>query len=50
MAFFIGIGGPWLVLAVLDLMAHRRKTELTVLTGAEPAPASHSAYLTPEVR
>ncbi len=27
MAFFIGIAGPWLVLAVLDLMAIRRDQE-----------------------
>lgn len=29
MAFFIGIAGPWLVLAVLDLLAIRRDRELS---------------------
>jgi|UPI000361F069 hypothetical protein len=29
MAFFIGIAGPWLVIAVLDLLAIRRDLELS---------------------
>ncbi|GEP02819.1 hypothetical protein [Methylobacterium oxalidis] len=46
MGFFIGIGGPWLVLAILELMSQRRARELSPV---EPTPASHSSYLTPDV-
>ncbi|MEA1832739.1 hypothetical protein U8607_11660 [Methylobacterium durans] len=29
MAFFLGIGGPWVVLMILDLMATRRGLQLS---------------------
>jgi hypothetical protein len=46
MAFFIGIGCPWLVLAVLELMTQRRNRERVPF---EPPPVTGSAYLTPDV-
>ena len=46
MAFFIGIGCPWLVLALLDLLAHRRDRELNPF---EPPPVTGSSYLMPDV-
>ncbi|MDR7035554.1 MULTISPECIES: hypothetical protein [Methylobacterium] len=46
MAFFIGIACPWLVLAVLEVMAQRRARELSPF---EPTPPSDSSYLTPDV-
>lgn len=32
MAFFIGIAGPWFVLALLDLLAIRRDLDLSRLS------------------
>ncbi|WP_191969999.1 hypothetical protein [Methylobacterium planeticum] len=46
MAFFIGIGCPWLVLAVLELMTQRRDRERVPL---EAPPVTDSAYLMPDV-
>ena len=46
MAFFIGIGCPWLVLAVLELMAQKRARELTPF---EAPPVTGSAYLMPDI-
>ncbi|MEA1831067.1 hypothetical protein U8607_03140 [Methylobacterium durans] len=46
MAFFIGIGCPWLVLAILELMAQRRAGEMSPVVST---PASASSYLTPDV-
>lgn len=34
MAFFIGIAGPWLVLAVLDLLAIRRDRDASALSSS----------------
>jgi hypothetical protein len=50
MGFFIAIGCPWLVLAVLDKMAtSRREQEFAALGVTAPAAPERSAYLTPDV-
>ena len=51
MAFFIGIACPWLVVAVLDILASRRRTDelaaLGIVGAARPATSSD---LPPDVK
>ncbi|GJE58743.1 hypothetical protein [Methylobacterium trifolii] len=50
MAFFIGIACPWLVVAVLDIMASgRRDSELAALGITPAARPETSSYLTPQL-
>jgi hypothetical protein len=49
MTFFIGIAGPWIVIAVLEMLALARQRELDAdglaPGGASPLSVAHSAYL-----
>ena len=49
MAFFIGIACPWLLIAVLDRIAERRRRDELAALGVKPRPApAQSSYLVPD--
>jgi hypothetical protein len=48
MTFFIGIAGPWIVIAVLEMLSLSRQRELDaegLAPGASSLNVAHSAYL-----